>query len=71
MSSAKPFMAYHSSSNLNDSPKPSMPGKLGDVTLGVNWYPYAHVRLMANYVHAHLLGVGRANIFQMRLGADF
>jgi phosphate-selective porin OprO/OprP len=46
-------------------------GRLGDISLGVNWYPYAHVRLMANYVHAHLRGVGRANIFQMRLGVDF
>jgi phosphate-selective porin OprO/OprP len=46
-------------------------GLLSDVSLGLNWYLRPHIRWMTNYVHAHLNGLGDANIFQMRLGIDF
>jgi phosphate-selective porin OprO/OprP len=46
-------------------------GTLSDASLGLNWHLRPHVRWMANYVHAHLNGVGDANIFQMRLAVDY
>jgi phosphate-selective porin OprO/OprP len=37
-------------------------GTMSDVTLGVNWYVLPEVRIMANYVRAHLNDVGDSNI---------
>lgn len=46
-------------------------GRLDDLTLGVNWYPYANVRWMLNYVRADLDRVGSADVVQMRFMLDF
>lgn len=54
---------------LNDGPVRG--GIMNDFTLGVNWYLYSNLRLMANYVLAHRNGVGDAHIFQTRVSLDF
>jgi phosphate-selective porin len=41
------------------------------VTFGVNWYPFANVRWMANYVMSDRDGVGSVDAFQMRFQIDF
>ena len=41
------------------------------MTLGLNWYVLPHVRLMANYVRAHLNGVGDSAIYQLRFQIDY
>ena len=46
-------------------------GELRDYTLGFNWYLNPFVRLMLNYVHADLEGVGNASILQARAQLDF
>ena len=46
-------------------------GRLGDLGVALNWYPRAHVRLMANYIHARRFGIGRSNIIQARVALDF
>lgn len=46
-------------------------GEVDDVTFGVNWYPFANVRWMANYVMAERDGVGDVDSFQMRFQIDF
>lgn len=46
-------------------------GQVDDVTLGLNWYPYANVRWMLNYVLTDRDGVGEADAVQMRLQVDF
>lgn len=40
-------------------------------TLGVSWFPYTRVRLAANYVLAHRLGEGFANIVEARFQIDY
>ena len=46
-------------------------GELDDLSLGLNWYPGAGTRVMANYVLADLDGVGRTGIFQLRFQLAF
>lgn len=46
-------------------------GIANDLTAGLNWYPYANMRIMFNYVFSHLAGVGDANIVQSRVQVDF
>ena len=46
-------------------------GELDDLTLALNWYPYANVRWMLNYVLADLDGAGEAEAIQMRFQVDF
>jgi phosphate-selective porin OprO/OprP len=41
-------------------------GTLQDITLGLNWYPTAHLRVAFNYVRAHLNGVGTGNHLGLR-----
>lgn len=40
-------------------------------TVGVSWFPFTRVRLLANYVLAHRLSEGTANIFEARLQLDY
>lgn len=46
-------------------------GRLDDLTVGLNWYPYANVRWMLNYVRADRDGAGAADVVQMRFQVDF
>ena len=42
-------------------------GRFDDITLGVNWYLDRHVRIMANYIHSDVDGIGDADIVALRL----
>ena len=44
---------------------------MSDVTFGLNWYVFPNVRIMANYVLAHLNNVGDSDIFQLRFQIDY
>lgn len=46
-------------------------GTLRDMTAGVNWYLNPNARIMVNYVHSKVTGIGSANIAQARLQVDF
>ncbi|MDK1030696.1 MAG: porin [Planctomycetia bacterium] len=46
-------------------------GQLRDFTLGLNWYLNPNTRIMWNYVHAELLGIGYADLAGMRVQIDF
>lgn len=46
-------------------------GRQLDTTLGANWYFNAHVRLMLEWVHAHVSGEGNADVLQTRIQLDF
>jgi len=46
-------------------------GTLNDVTLGLNWYPRPHLRLMANYGLAHRNGIGNGYVYQLRFQIDY
>ncbi len=46
-------------------------GNLNDVTLGLNWYVSPRIRVMANFVRAHLRNNVTANLFQMRFQIDY
>ena len=46
-------------------------GTENNTTLGINWHLYSNFRIMANWVHAHLNGVGNENIAQMRFSLEF
>ncbi len=46
-------------------------GILNDLTLGINWYPRAHLRLMLNYVRAHKNGTGTSDIWEARFQIDY
>jgi phosphate-selective porin OprO/OprP len=46
-------------------------GILNDISLGLTWFARPHLRFMTNYVHAHLNGVGSADIIQLRFGVEF
>ncbi len=59
----------YSSLDLEDGPVAG--GEVDDVTFGVNWYPFANVRWMANYVMSDRDDVGTVDTFQMRFQIDF
>jgi phosphate-selective porin OprO/OprP len=46
-------------------------GTMEDVTLALNWYLNPYTRVMLNYVHATLMGVGNADAFLARVQVDF
>jgi phosphate-selective porin OprO/OprP len=46
-------------------------GTQNNVTLGANWYLYSNLRLMANWVHSHLNGIGNQNAVVGRISIDF
>ena len=46
-------------------------GKLHDVSVGVNWYLNASIRILANYVHADRSSSGEVDILGLGLQADF
>jgi len=46
-------------------------GVMSDITLGLTWFLRPHLRFMANYVHAHLNGVGNADIIEFRFGLEY
>jgi phosphate-selective porin OprO/OprP len=46
-------------------------GIANDITGGLNWYPYGNMRVLFNYVHSNLAGVGNASIVQSRVQVDF
>jgi phosphate-selective porin OprO/OprP len=46
-------------------------GIMSDVTLGFTWFLRPHLRFMTNYVHAHLNGVGNADIIEFRFGLEY
>ena len=51
-------------------------GNIRDISVGLNWYLYSNLRLMANYIYSDVdnaveLADGNANIFQMRAQVDF
>ncbi|MFH1837624.1 MAG: porin [Candidatus Omnitrophota bacterium] len=46
-------------------------GIMSDTTLGVNWYLNPNMRIMWNYVHSNLNGVGTADAFLSSVRIDF
>ena len=46
-------------------------GRLGDVTVGANWYLQSNVRLMLNYTWARLNGRNNGNLVGMRFQVDY
>jgi phosphate-selective porin OprO/OprP len=62
-------VARYSSVNLND--KDANGGQMNDITLGINWYLNPSCKLVFNYVHSQRIGIGNANIFEMRTQIDF
>ena len=46
-------------------------GRLQDITAGLNWYMNYNTRLMFNYVHADLQGIGASDAIAMRLQVFF
>lgn len=46
-------------------------GTQNNTTLGANWYLYSNLRLMFNWVHSHLNGIGDQNAVVGRISIDF
>ena len=46
-------------------------GEVDDLTFALNWYPYANVRFMFNYVLSDVDGVGEVDVVQTRFQIDF
>jgi phosphate-selective porin len=44
---------------------------MNTVALGLNWYILPHVRIMANYILAHVNNLGDSDIFQLRFQIDY
>lgn len=63
--------ARYSHLDIEDRTAQVLGGRVSDFTAGINWYLNPNVRVMANYLFAHLAGVGDADIFQMRFQVDF
>jgi phosphate-selective porin OprO/OprP len=55
--------------DLNDSDIRG--GQETNLTLGLNWYLLANLRLSANYVHGHVFGQDDVDILETRLQVDF
>ncbi|HUU46172.1 MAG TPA: porin [Acidobacteriota bacterium] len=61
--------ARYSKIDLDD--KGTNGGTMEDLTLALNWYLNPYTRVMLNYVHAALLGVGNADALLARVQVDF
>ena len=46
-------------------------GSVDDVTVALNWYPFANVAWKANYVRSDRDDLGQVDTFQMRFQVDF
>jgi phosphate-selective porin len=46
-------------------------GSVDDITVALNWYPFANVAWKANYVHADRDDLGQVDTVQMRFQVDF
>jgi len=58
------FVARYSTLDLNSGPIQG--GKMGDFSVGVNWYLTQATRIMANYIHSNVDGSGNADLFLIR-----
>ncbi len=56
---------------LPDRAGDAPPGKLSDMTLGVNWYLTPNFRWTFNYVYANRTPAGSANVAEMRFQVDY
>ena len=63
------FAARYSFLDLDDGTVRG--GKLHDVVAGLNWYLFPNLRIMWNYVYAHVNGGGDFNGGEMRFALDF
>jgi len=59
----------YSTLDLNDAAVAG--GKIDDVTVALNWYPNPASRLMLNFVHSDVEGVGSADLVLARVQVEF
>jgi len=57
--------------DLEDQDAGVLGGKLTDYTVGLNWYLNPSSRLMLDWVHPDLDGVGEADLYALRMQFDF
>ncbi len=63
--------ARYSHLDLNYKDRNINGGILNDITIGINWYLNPNMRIMFNYVHSNLNGVGYADGVQTRFQIEF
>lgn len=63
--------ARYSHLDLNDKKAGVEGGTMNNMTLGVNWYLNPNMRILTNYVHSHVNGVGSSDGVQARFQATF